>query len=53
MLTHLVNFWNTVDLGGDKGPMSITTSSDEYRQRFIKMCEGYIETKEDGDEGSD
>lgn len=48
MMTHLVNIWNKVDLGGDKGPMSITTSSSEYRARFSKMCEGLIEILEAG-----
>lgn len=42
VMTHLVNLWNKIDLGGDKGPMSITTSSAEYRDRFIGMCQGYI-----------
>ena len=43
MMTLLVNTWNKIDLGGDNGPMSITTSSEEYRERFIRMCQGYIE----------
>lgn len=43
MMTHLVNVWNMIDLGGSKGPMSITTSSSDYRERFRTMCEGFIE----------
>lgn len=46
MMTHLVNVWNKIDLGGSKGPMSITTSSSEYRVRFTKMCEAFIEVSE-------
>lgn len=53
MMTHLVDSWNKVDVGGDNGPMSITTSSDEYRERFIEMCQSYIETKGSGKEDDD
>ncbi|KAK3366799.1 hypothetical protein B0T24DRAFT_659035 [Lasiosphaeria ovina] len=30
-----------------KGPMSITTTPDEYRERFLYMCRGIVEIKED------
>lgn len=53
IMTHLVDLLNRVDLGGNNGPMSITTSSDEYRERFIEMCEGYIETRRSGKEDDD
>jgi len=42
-MTMLINIWNTIDLSGDKGHMSITTSSEEYRERFLDMCEDFIE----------
>jgi hypothetical protein len=42
-LTGLVKFFNAVKPGKDHGPMSITTSSDEYRQRFLRMVEDMIE----------
>ncbi|KAK5080429.1 hypothetical protein LTR70_008861 [Exophiala xenobiotica] len=53
IMTHLVDLWNGIDLGGDNGPMSITTSSDEYRERFIEMCEDYIKTRRSGKEDDD
>jgi hypothetical protein len=34
-MTMLVNIWRMVD---DQGPMSITTSAPEYRERFLEMC---------------
>lgn len=43
VMTRLVNAFNVV---GRKGPMSITTSPDEYRKRFLEMVEGYIEVEE-------
>lgn len=42
-LTGLVNSWNFLKWGKDHGPMSITTTSDEYRTRFLKMVEDMIE----------
>ena len=41
--TGLVKLYNTLKLGKDHGPMSITTSSDEYRQRFLSMVENMVE----------
>lgn len=42
-LTGLVKLFNAVKPGRDYGPMSITTSSDEYRQRFLGMIEDMVE----------
>jgi hypothetical protein len=42
-LTGLVKLFNTLKFGKDHGPMSITTTSDEYRQRFLGMVEGMVE----------
>lgn len=42
-LTGLVNLFNFVKWGKDHGPMSITTTSDEYRQRFLGMVEDLLE----------
>jgi hypothetical protein len=42
-LTALVKFFNAVKIGKDHGPMSITTTSDEYRQRFLGMVEDMVE----------
>ncbi|KAK5128669.1 hypothetical protein LTR85_000002 [Meristemomyces frigidus] len=45
-MTGLINAYNAVDR---KGPMSVTTEAPEYRERFLKMCEGIVEvTKVDG-----
>ncbi|KZM19188.1 uncharacterized protein EKO05_0006424 [Ascochyta rabiei] len=41
--TGLVKLYNTLKFGKDHGPMSITTSSDEYRQRFLGMVEDMVE----------
>lgn len=43
MLTGLVKLFNTLTFGKDYGPMSITTSSDEYRQRFLGMVDDMVE----------
>jgi phosphatidylinositol-4-phosphate 5-kinase len=43
-MTFLINAWNL--LVHHHGPMSITTTPDEYRQRFLKMCRSYVEVKE-------
>lgn len=43
-MTGLVKAFNFVKLGKDHGPMSITTSSDEYRTRFLRMIEDMVET---------
>jgi hypothetical protein len=42
-LTGLVNSYNFLKWGKDHGPMSITTSADEYRSRFLKMVEAIVE----------
>jgi hypothetical protein len=42
-LTGLVKFFNAVKFGKNHGPMSITTTSDEYRQRFLKMVDDMVE----------
>ena len=41
--TGLVKLYNMLKFGKDHGPMSITTSSDEYRQRFLGMVEDMVE----------
>lgn len=46
-MTALIAAWNLVDR---QGPMSITTTSDEYRERFLKMVYGMIEVKESHDD---
>lgn len=45
-LTGLVNSFNFVKWGKDHGPMSITTTSDEYRQRFLKMVDTIVEVQD-------
>ncbi|KAB2103585.1 hypothetical protein AG0111_0g8421 [Alternaria gaisen] len=42
-MTGLVKLFNTLKFGKDHGPMSITTTSDEYRQRFLGMVEDMVE----------
>ena len=42
-LTGLVKLYNVLKSGKDHGPMSITTTSDEYRQRFLGMVEDMVE----------
>lgn len=41
-MTGLIKTYNLV---GNQGPMSVTTTSEEYRERFLKMCEEMIEVK--------
>jgi hypothetical protein len=41
--TGLVKLYNTLKIGKDHGPMSITANSDEYRQRFLTMVENMVE----------
>lgn len=41
-MTGLIKTYNLVD---NQGPMSVTTTSDEYRERFLKMCNDMIEVK--------
>jgi hypothetical protein len=45
-LTGLVNSFNFLKWGRDHGPMSITTTSDEYRQRFLKMVDEMVEVED-------
>jgi len=40
VMTGLIKIWNLVNR---QGPMSITTTSKEYRERFLRMCEELIE----------
>ncbi|KPI39627.1 uncharacterized protein AB675_3356 [Cyphellophora attinorum] len=47
LFTFLIKAWNLIDR---KGPMSITTTPDEYRERFLRMCEHFVEVKEDGED---
>jgi len=42
-MTLLIKLWNI--LISKKGPMSITTTPEEYRERFLKMCHGYVEVR--------
>jgi hypothetical protein len=41
-MTGLIKTYNLV---GGHGPMSVTTTSDEYRERFLKMCTDMIEVQ--------
>ncbi|KAI1398647.1 SAICAR synthase-like protein [Hypoxylon fuscum] len=42
-MTGLVDTYNLID---DQGPMSITTDSKEYRDRFLKMCMECVDIQE-------
>ncbi|KAL1304712.1 hypothetical protein AAFC00_003660 [Neodothiora populina] len=42
LFTLLIKGWNLIDR---QGPMSITTTPDEYRTRFLKMCSHIIEAR--------
>ncbi|THX13876.1 SAICAR synthase-like protein [Aureobasidium pullulans] len=42
-MTWLIKAWNLIDR---QGPMSITTTPEEYRQRFLSMCHEMVEIKE-------
>ncbi|KAI1317821.1 SAICAR synthase-like protein [Xylariaceae sp. FL0255] len=44
VMTGLVRSYNVID---QQGPMSITAESTEYRERFLKMCTGFIEVAEE------
>lgn len=48
LFTILIKAWNLID---KQGPMSITTTPDEYRERFLNMCQEIVEVKEDSDAG--
>ncbi|KAK4237932.1 hypothetical protein C8A03DRAFT_15554 [Achaetomium macrosporum] len=43
-MTLLIKLWNV--LISKHGPMSITTTPDDYRERFLKMCRGIVEIKD-------
>jgi hypothetical protein len=43
VMTWLVKAWNLIDR---QGPMSITTTPDEYRQRFLSMCHEMVEIRD-------
>lgn len=40
IMTGLIKSWNLIN---KQGPMSITTTSEEYRERFLKMCTDMVE----------
>jgi hypothetical protein len=42
-MTGLIKSYNLVDR---QGPMSVTTTAPEYRERFLKMCSEIVEVKE-------
>ncbi|KAK4984690.1 hypothetical protein LTR50_006431 [Elasticomyces elasticus] len=42
VMTVLIKSWNLV---ARQGPMSITTTADEYRERFLKMCADIVEVR--------
>ncbi|KAL0260346.1 hypothetical protein SLS55_004032 [Diplodia seriata] len=44
MMTRLVKSFNFF---ARKGPMSITTTPDEYRERFLAMVKGYVEENDE------
>lgn len=48
VMTFLVNTYNK--LIHHHGPMSITTTPDEYRERFLKLCHDIVEVREVGAE---
>jgi hypothetical protein len=41
-MTGLIKSYNVVDR---QGPMSITTTSTEYRERFLSMCLDLVEVE--------
>ncbi|KAK7513805.1 hypothetical protein IWZ03DRAFT_241711 [Phyllosticta citriasiana] len=43
LMTKLIKTFNFF---AHKGPMSITTTPDEYRSRFLEMVKGYVEASE-------
>lgn len=45
-LTGLVNSFNFLKWGKNHGPMSITTTSDEYQTRFLRMIEDMVEVED-------
>ncbi|KAF2499328.1 SAICAR synthase-like protein [Lophium mytilinum] len=49
VLTGLVNSWNFFQRGKGNGPMSITTTAGEYRERFLRMVGEIVETADTGE----
>lgn len=45
LMTLLIKLFNAVI--SKHGPMSITTTPEEYRERFLKLCRGIVEVKDD------
>ncbi|KAK4099022.1 SAICAR synthase-like protein [Parathielavia hyrcaniae] len=43
-MTFLIDLWNVLF---KHGHMSITTTPDEYRERFLKMCRSIVQIKDD------
>jgi len=43
-MTLLISLWNLIT---NSGHMSITTTPDEYRERFMNMCKHIVEVRED------
>ncbi|KAF2717451.1 SAICAR synthase-like protein [Polychaeton citri CBS 116435] len=41
-MTGLINTYNVLD---KQGPMSVTTTAEEYRERFLNMCKEILEVK--------
>lgn len=48
-MTGLIKSYNVVDA---QGPMSVTTEAPEYRERFLKMCQEFIEVRNGGESSS-
>lgn len=48
LFTLLIKAWNLIDR---QGPMSITTTPDEYRERFLKMCSEIVEVQDEDEAG--
>lgn len=44
-MTTLINSYNLIDR---QGPMSVTTTADEYRTRFLNLCSAIIEVPDGG-----
>jgi hypothetical protein len=42
-MSGLVKSWNVLKWGKNHGPMTITTTSEEYRSRFLKMVDTIVE----------
>lgn len=43
LMTLLISVWNLITKSGH---MSITTTPEEYRERFMRMCKGIVEVRE-------